>query len=299
MEKNAVIVTRLTYETAAAAFRKVLADLSVHLPQKAEKIAIKINLCDYRMADSGATTDPLLLKTMIQALKEKYSPKKISIIENDATAVEANSLFALLGFRQVAQETSAGLVNVAEGEWVKKPVPNHLFFKEIEVPSVWLEADLAVNFAKLKTNSLTKTTGCLKNMFGMLREKRKSIYHRQIHEVIADINAVMPSQLCLVDGMIGQEGTGPAFGIPKRCELLIAGVDPVAVDACSSRIMGFNPRSVTHLVHCHKRNIGSLDFTLETDIPEFSYDSYKFRYSRIEHMARSAIRKITNIGAAG
>lgn len=299
LEKPKVFVTHLKYENANQAFQRVMNYFYVQSIKPVKSICIKINLCDYRKAESGATTDPFLLEILVQVLKEKFKPETIYVIENNATAVEANSLFGLLGFREVAERTSIRLINVAEDEWIRKPVPDGVIFKEIEVPRVWEEADLTINFAKLKTNSLTKTTGCLKNMFGLLREKRKSIYHNRIDKVIGDINKVMVADFCLVDGLIGQEGSGPAFGIPKRCELLIAGTDPVSVDSCCAFIMGFKPHFVKHIQHCYNRGIGSLEYVLETDISKFSYRDYRFKFSRIEYLARSVLRQFTRLGAAG
>jgi uncharacterized protein (DUF362 family) len=268
-------------------------------PPTLASISIKINLCDYRTADSGATTDPVLLKALTDVLRARFNPKIIFILENDATSVEAHSLFSLLGFRELAQRPDIKLVNVADGDWIRRPLAHGRIFQSLEVPRLWLEADLKINFAKLKTNSLTKTSACLKNMFGLLREKRKSRHHRKINEVIADINQVMKSDLCLVDGLIAQEGLGPAFGIPKRCNLLTAGLDPVAVDACCARIMGFYPRFIRHIYLSHRDGVGNRDFSLETDIPKFRYRDYRFKYSRLGHIARSLVRRFHQAEAAG
>lgn len=298
-EKPKVLVTRMSRETAEEAFAVTINKFSDHLPERARTICIKVNLCDYRAAESGATTDPILLEVLAKVFREKLRAETIFVIENDATAVEADSLFKLLGFQEVAERCDLRLISAGEDEWVEKPVSKPLFFKNVEIPRSWAEADLRVNFAKLKTNSMTKTTGCLKNMFGLLKDKRKSVYHNVINRVIADINQVMTSDLCLVDGLIGQEGLGPAFGVPKRCELLVAGIDPVAVDACSARIMGFNPRFVKHIRYCQQCGIGSLDYDLVSDIPKFSYRNYRFKYSRTEHLIRTAIRRFFHTGAAG
>jgi uncharacterized protein (DUF362 family) len=297
--KPGVFVTHLTYEKANHSFQHSIEYFSSTLTKSVKIVCIKVNLCDYRLADSGATTDPALLGTLIEVLQNKFCPQKIFVIENDATSVETNSLFNLLGFREVAQKHSIQLVNAADEEWIRRPVPDGKVFTELEVPRIWLEADLTVNFAKLKTNMVTQITGCLKNMFGLLREKRKSVYHGQINKVIGDINLVMPSDLCIVDGLIGQEGAGPAFGKPKRCELLITGTDPVSVDSCCARIMGFNPWFIKHIVHCQRRGIGNLKYILETDIQKFSYNNYKFKFSRTEYLIRSIIRRFAHLSAAG
>src|SRR5207244_3489281 len=145
-------------------------------------------------------------------------------------------------------EHDAELHNVSQHPWVTKPVPGGIIFQELQIPEILETCDLFINFAKLKTNALTKTTGCLKNIFALLREKRKVVHHGRNDEVLRDMNRVITPDICLVDGYIGMEGIGsPAFGRPVRRELLIAGSNPVATDACSARIMGFRPGSVRHI----------------------------------------------------
>jgi len=297
--KSRIFVTHITYEKADHSFKHSIEYFYSTVKKSVKTVCIKVNLCDYRMADSGATTDPVLLGTLVKVLQNKFNPRKIFVIENDATSIEANSLFNLLGFREVAQQHSIHLVNAADEEWINRPVSDGKVFSELEVPRIWLEADLTVNFAKLKTNMITQITGCLKNMFGLLKKKHKSVYHGQIDKVIGDINRVMTSDLCIVDGLVGQEAAGPAFGKPKRCELLIAGTNPVSVDSCCARIMGFNPWFIKHIVHCQRRGIGKLQYILETDIQKFSYNNYKFKFSRAEYLMRSIIRRFTHLSAAG
>jgi uncharacterized protein (DUF362 family) len=294
---NDVYVTRLDHEMARESFGRLFEKFKSSLPQDCRTISIKVNLCDYRRAASGATTDPVLLDALLEVLKVRYPRGEVSILENDATAVEAHSLFSILGIKQIADKHGARLFNVSEGDWVLKQIPRGRVFKELEVPEILERSDLFINFPKLKTNALTKTTGNLKNIFAFLRTKHKSVYHPQIDDVLVDMNQVIHPNLCIVDGYIGMEGQGPAFGRPKKCGLLIGGVDPVAVDACSARVMGFNPWFIDHIRGCHRVGVGNIRFNLDTDIPDFDFNKYRFDYSRIEHFAKTFLRK--RVGVSG
>jgi uncharacterized protein (DUF362 family) len=286
-----VWVGRISQHNARAAFGAALDRCPV--PAKPiRSIAVKINICDYRRPDTGAVTDPALLGALLDELRSRHEGARLVIVENDATTLDIRSAYRVLGFERMAAEHGAELHNVAEGGWVRKPVPDGRFLKELEVPAIVEDTDLFVNFAKLKTNALTKTTGCLKNTFALLREKRKVVHHPHIDDVLLDMNKVIRPDVCLVDGMIGMEGiTGPAFGRPKRCGLLIGGSNPVSVDACCARIMGFSPRSVRHIRWCHQAGLGSMDYELETDIPEFDYENYRFRFELWEYYLRNMLRK--------
>ena len=292
-----VFVTHIDHSSAVASMDRLLQRFSGCLPGSCRSVAVKVNLCDYRKAASGATTDPIMLGALLGVLRRRYPAAEVSILENDASAVEAHSLFALLGIRDVAKIHDARLLNVAEGNWIVKRIPKPHIFRELEIPEVLEKSDLLVKFAKLKTNSFTKTTGCLKNIFALLRTKQKSVYHSRLNDVLADMNQVIHSDLCIIDGYIGMEGQGPAFGVPKRCELLVGGVNPVSVDACCARIMGFNPWFVKHIRVCHCLGLGTIRYHLETDVANFNYGDYRFDYSRLEHYARALLRRRVGVAA--
>jgi uncharacterized protein (DUF362 family) len=255
-------------------------------------IAIKINLCEYRRAETGSTTDPVLLGALLDVLHERFPSASLTIVENDATSLEIWAAYRLLGFEKVAKEHNAGLHNVAEGEWETVSVPGARVFPELEVPEIIRSSDLFINFAKLKTNALTKTTGCLKNIFAFLRMKRKVTLHGRIDDVLLDMNKVIVPHLCLIDGYIGMEGMGgPAFGVPKRCNLLVAGTNPVATDSCSVRIMGFRPLSIKHIKLCYRAGLGPVKHELETNIENFDYRDYKFRFETWDYWLRNLLRR--------
>jgi uncharacterized protein (DUF362 family) len=46
---------------------------------------------------------------------------------------------------------------------------------------------------------------------------------------------------CLVDGIVGGEGNGPLDPRPKPAGVVVAGVNPVAVDLACAKLMGFDP----------------------------------------------------------
>ncbi len=77
--------------------------------------SIKVNLSDYRMAESGATTDPILLGHLLDCLKCRYPGSDICVLENDATAVECESPFSLLGIQSLVERHGAKLFSIVQG----------------------------------------------------------------------------------------------------------------------------------------------------------------------------------------
>lgn len=124
--------------------------------------------------------------------------------------------------------------------------------KELYFPRTVLGADLVVSMPKLKTHHWAGVTLSLKNMFGIVPGScygwPKNILHwAGIDNAILDINAAVPSDFAIVDGIVGMEGNGPIQGTPKACGALIFGDDPVAVDATCCRLMGLLPERVKYL----------------------------------------------------
>lgn len=249
------------------------------LPKRIEKIAIKLNLCDYRMPETGAVSDPQTVDSLLKAFRKSYPDAIISLIENDATSVNADFMFKYLGIDRIARIYSAEVVNLAHEKWTKKQI-NGYVMKTIEVPAILEDCDLLVTHPKLKTHSLTKMTCGLKNMFGCYHMKQKAKLHKFLDEAIVDINLALKPHVSIVDANICMEGLeGPCYGVPRKLGLMIGGKDIVAVDAFCAKLIGFRPWFVGHVRKAAAKNIGQLRYNL-VDGFELSSKMYRFEFDK-------------------
>jgi len=60
--------------------------------------------------------------------------------------------------------------------------------------------------------------------------------------------------MSVIDGIIGGEGDGPLLPIPKSSGVLLAGFNPLAVDICATRLMGFDYRVFAQFARALKPN---------------------------------------------
>jgi uncharacterized protein (DUF362 family) len=146
-----------------------------------------------------------------------------------------------------------------EKDLTELDVPHNKTLRKIKVPRLVVESAI-ISAAKMKTHSETKVTLGMKNQFGLIPEKFKAKYHlRGMHKVITDINKVLPPTLTVVDGFVAMEGRGPARGNPIKMNTILAGGDPVAVDATASRVMGFDPWTIPHIRMAYEEGLGEID----------------------------------------
>ena len=231
------------YETALSGWHKVL---------------IKVNFITVATWETGATTDPIVVEAIIKRLKNL--PVEIYVVESDATMTNTDKAFEVTGMREMSERNGVQCLNLRHvRDRVRIDVPHGEALKSITVPRIVTESAI-ISAAKLKTHMSTGVTLGMKNMFGLLPDKLKSKYHlRGISTVIVDINSVLKSRLTVIDGFVGMEGRGPVGGRPVQMDLIIAGSDPVATDSTACRIMGFDPREISHVRKAYERGLGNID----------------------------------------
>ena len=87
----------------------------------------------------------------------------------------------------------------------------------------------------------------------------KNVLHQKgIQNSIIDINATVPFDLAIVDGVVGMEGDGPIRGTPRPTNVLVMGTSLPAVDATCARIMGLNVGAVDYLLAASRRGLGPI-----------------------------------------
>ena len=233
----------IDYETALSGWNRVL---------------IKVNFITVQTWDTGATTDPLVVEAIIKKLQKL--PIEIYVVESDATMTNADKAFEITGMKEMSRRNGVEWLNLRHvKEKIKINIPNGEVLRRITVPRIVTESAI-ISAAKLKTHFSTGVTLGMKNMFGLLPDKFKSKYHfRGISKVIVDINTVLRPALTVIDGFVGMEGRGPAQGTPVKMNLIIAGKDPLATDATACKVMGIDPREISHIRKAYNKGLGNID----------------------------------------
>lgn len=232
--------------------------------ESADSIVIKPNLItdNPKYIQSGANTSISVLQSLLRILRKVKPKAHVTIGESDVgTQVKGRILsntYEIMGFNELVEEFQAEIVNFSREEKVKIPLETGLYFKEIIVPRHALTADLIINIPKIKTHKYAKMTCSLKNMFGVIPNPRRVIYHSHLNEAIVDINQVFgPKIIALVDGIVSMEGNGPVYGTPVQTNVILSSTDLVALDYFVARMIGLNPLDIRYITLAEKVGLGS------------------------------------------
>lgn len=240
-----------------------------------------------------STTSSKMVEAVVNLALKDNKYLSIKIVESDSTDKFVDErIWTQYGYKELEDRLinlgfDVSLVNLSEPPLVKVNF-NGLYFKELELNKLLTEKGYFVSVAVPKTHSLTFVTGVIKNMFGLLPRKAKGFYHPRdgsidFNDVLLDIVRIIRPDLCVVDAIVGLEGV--YHGRPRRLNALIVGRAPVSVDATMTRLMGFEPESISHLVEGEKLGLG----TLNPKVIGESLEDMAVKFKRPDHVLPTAL----------
>jgi uncharacterized protein (DUF362 family) len=253
----------------AAAWRAITASgewPSAAIPGRT--VIVKPNLVTRKIATSGETTDPEVVRAVVDlALRDGAS--EVLIVESAPDGAN----FTPCGYDGFATYDPAGRVRLVDLNTlpvVLAPVPAGLAYKAITVPELLIRPDVIyVSVAKLKVHVESTVTLSVKNQFGapVLTSYlpsdgtvgRYAMHHRGLQQTIVDLNLLRPVHFALIDGVWGLDEFGPVLGTPVRMDLVLAGRNAVAVDRVAMSAIGIPQGSVQHLLYASRVGLGPPD----------------------------------------
>lgn len=99
-------------------------------------------------------------------------------------------------------------------------------------------------------------------------EKRRLDRAERATERLAVLASAVAPKVSIVDGFSGMHGQAPRLGTRLRLGTVVAGTDPVAVDAVAAAIMGFDPLEVAYLRRAQAAGLGVADLAAITIVGE-------------------------------
>jgi uncharacterized protein (DUF362 family) len=146
-----------------------------------------------------------------------------------------------------------------ENKIVKVNDKNAKVLKNFFLPESVKKADLVIDVSKLKTHTLTKMTGAVKNLYGCIPGGLKQTYHayaqgdEKFSNLLVDIYQNIMPGLNIMDAVVSMEGEGPTSGDPVKTRLLIGSKNSIALDIVAAKIIGYNPEEILTIKEAEKR----------------------------------------------
>jgi uncharacterized protein (DUF362 family) len=218
---------------------------------RGKRIVLKPNLVEYD-ADTVINTHPMVVHAAYEAFL-KLGAADVRIAEGPGHRRGTLDLADAAGYFSTIAKFENSFTDLNTDAVAKRVIPNPLSkLDSLYLPHTVLDCDLLVSVAKMKTHHWAGATLSMKNLFGLVPGGvygwPKNVLHWSgIPESIVDLHHLFPKQFAIVDGIVGMEGNGPIQGTPKAAGVLIAGRDPVAVDATCCRVMGIDPKQIEYL----------------------------------------------------
>jgi len=227
------------------------------------RVVIKPNLVVPMTAETGVTTDPEVVRALVDLALEA-SAAEVRIVEGGIDGAH----FSACGYDVFdSYDPRVALADLSQEPVVLAKVPGGMAYYRLYMPELLMGEDVFfISAAKLKTHFHTHATLAMKNLVGLAPvqiyreppddEWRWVMHYRGISQVIVDLNLVRPIDFAVVDGVIGMEGEGPVEGIPAELDVVLAGRNAVAVDRACLWAAGLPQRGVKHLTYAARRGMG-------------------------------------------
>ena len=252
-----------SYEPAAvsAALDRMLEHLGglEQFVRKGDRVLVKPNLLTAQPPENAATTHPQVIDALLARLVDLGAQPTIG----DSPAFGwVQTVAEACGIAAVARRYGVPLIDFSQ----PAPVPSirPAVRKQFVTDRSVLEADVVINVAKLKSHRQLGFTGCTKNLYGCMPGKRKAYFHFErgnrdddFARLIAAFAYSIPVTLNLLDGIVAMQRDGPSGGDPRPLGALLAGTDPISVDAVAAEVIR-PPEPDRLLLHaCRELRLGS------------------------------------------
>ncbi len=139
--------------------------------------------------------------------------------------------------------------------------------EKIEVHKTLLRADAFINIPVAKSHSATGVSFGMKNLMGLIWDRRYLHEQIDLHQGIADLSTFIKPSLILVDATRILTTGGPQGpGRSQKLNTVIAGTDPVATDSYAVTLSTWNnrryaPKDVEHIAAASAMGLGEMDIS--------------------------------------
>ncbi len=224
-----------------------------------QTVVIKPNIGWDVPPERGANTHPEVIARLATLCREAGA-KSVSIF--DHTCDQWQRCYATSGMESAARDSGATLVTGDDESMYREvAIPRGVRLRFAKVHRLVLDSDVYFNVPVLKHHSGSLMTGAMKNLMGVVWDRR--FYHsNDLHQCIADFATILPPTLNIMDAWHPMVRHGPRGRTETdlvELRSLLASADIVAIDAAAARMLGHDPTAIRHIALAAGLGAGTMD----------------------------------------
>ena len=228
--------------------------------QPGADVIVKPNICNaYHGPEYASTTNPEVVAAIV-ALCVGAGAGSVRVMD-----------YPFGGTAQNAYETS-GIAQAVEAAGGQMELMNSLKYQEVEIPNAMaldrteiyadiLNADTVINVPIAKHHTMARLTLGLKNLMGVVRDRR-AFHSRGLHQSIVDLSTLVKPQLTVIDAtriLVANGPTGGNLNDVRQMDTVIASADVVAADAYAATLFDMTGADIQYIVLADQLGLGTMD----------------------------------------
>lgn len=229
--------------------------------QPGQIVALKPNQTLWKLANSGSTTSPGVLISLIKMCKDAGA-KDVLVIESAGHAQSTRKVMSVTGIASAVKEAGARMIYLDEVSHCVIDFGEKAPVRYMPVAEVLEHIDVFINCPKAKTHFVDPISGACKNWVGLMPMSFRLHTQKDVdpyYQGTAQLLKRYRPALTVVDGMIAGEGQGPGSNKPFWWGYILAADDPVAVDVTVTRLFSLDWKNIRMAREAEKMGVGIYD----------------------------------------
>ena len=254
MDKNVYFAAAANYDqqTVDAAVERLFCQLPAAQALGGKRVLLKPNLLAKHTPERAVTTHPAMVRAVIRAVRRRGAAS-ITVADSPGGVYNPGilrSIYKVSGLTDVCREEGAALYTDCKSREV--PAKGQMV-KQFTLLEPVLDCDVIINLPKLKTHMMTGLSAATKNLFGCIPGLQKAEWHMRFPDkerfggMLVDLLCTVKPGFAILDGILAQEGDGPAGGTPRMVGIVAAAEDHLQMDLALCRMLGIRPKDVPYL----------------------------------------------------
>jgi len=226
--------------------------------REGDKVVVKPNILHAAEPQYAVTTNPEVIG-MIVAQCVSAGASDVLVIDRPTRG--ADMAYEVTGIGPATKKAGGRVKILADRDFTEVAIPKGLILKSWPVARDVLNADALINVPIAKQHGVTGLTLGMKNLMGIIGGNR-GLIHQDIHQKLADLSTLIIPSLTVLDATRILVRNGPSGGslddVVKR-DTVVAGIDPVLVDAFGTTLFDMQPADIGYIVRAAEMGLGSDD----------------------------------------